>query len=91
MKEENLPRSLWKLSKIIETSKNIENTIRSVTIETATKRKLKHPINMLYALEIPSMTNNEENQNEQGVNTITIPTSKGNYDNFVNNKLVSSK
>jgi hypothetical protein len=71
IKEENLPRSMWKLGKIIELSTSDDNIIRGVTIQLPNKNEIKRPLNHIYPLEINSYKEEDETNPTKTIKTNT--------------------
>lgn len=71
--EENQPRSLWRLGKIVTVIKGSDGNVRGVHVQVLSKKGrvniIHRPIQHLYPLEVPTVENNVDN-----VESITNPT-----------------
>ncbi|EYC23035.1 hypothetical protein Y032_0016g3087 [Ancylostoma ceylanicum] len=57
-----LPRNEWKMARITETHPGLDGEIRDVELVTATKRKIRRPVNLLIPLEIEEPKSAETNK-----------------------------
>ncbi|KHN72283.1 hypothetical protein Tcan_01208, partial [Toxocara canis] len=62
IQEDDVPRGLWKMGKVIEIRRSSDEQIRSAVLKTSTYQRLERPLNKLYALEIrmPEANHDEE-------------------------------
>ena len=60
VRDENIPRRVWKLAKVKEFILSRDNQVRSVKVQLPNKNILDRPINHLYPLEIHSVINNDD-------------------------------
>lgn len=67
LQDEQTPRGLWKLAKIVELPKSADNAVRSATILTVNKKLLQRPISQLYPLEISEKEGTDINSETDGV------------------------
>uniref|UniRef100_A0A0M3IUX5 Integrase catalytic domain-containing protein n=1 Tax=Ascaris lumbricoides TaxID=6252 RepID=A0A0M3IUX5_ASCLU len=52
IQEDDAPRGLWKMGKVIEIGKSSDDQVRSAVLKTSTCQRLERPLNKLYPLEI---------------------------------------
>ncbi|VDM34652.1 unnamed protein product, partial [Toxocara canis] len=64
IQEDDVPRGLWKMGKVIEIRRSSDEQIRSAVLKTSTCQRLERPLNKLYPLEIrkPEANHGEEPQ-----------------------------
>ena len=64
LRDDDLPRRMWKLAKVTELIRGRDSQIRAAKVKLPNKNILERSINYLYPLEIKSITPNKEDKEE---------------------------
>uniref|UniRef100_A0A8L8KTV9 Integrase catalytic domain-containing protein n=1 Tax=Heligmosomoides polygyrus TaxID=6339 RepID=A0A8L8KTV9_HELPZ len=71
-----LPRNEWKMARIIATRQGADGAVREAELLTATKRKIRRPVNLLIPLEIPEDRSSESGNTSKNDSADTSPEPK---------------
>ena len=75
--EDNLPRSQWKLGRVEQLIHDADDRVRAAVVKVISKSgrpvTMKRPVQRLFPLEIPVVSNDEQPQEEQIIDGVMPP------------------
>ena len=70
IKEDNIPRAVWKIGKIEKVFKGLDDRVRTAEVRLPNNKYVLRAINQLYPMEVPNLEDHDKEPDSEHINNI---------------------